>query len=75
MSVIRITRRVKIRTRDEGSAIRGSFRELTRSYFARERNWEFIVEMLFFAVLAAISAWPILAAANALNEFLQRAMI
>ena len=31
---------------------------------------EFAIEVLFFAIIVAISAWPVLAAANALGEFL-----
>jgi len=50
-----------------------SFRQLTRSYFASEKSWEFAIEALFFAIIVAISVWPVLAAADALNEFLQRA--
>jgi len=34
---------------------------------------EFIIEALLFAIIVGISAWPIFAAAAALNEFLQRA--
>jgi hypothetical protein len=45
---------------------------LTRSYFANEKSWEFAIEALFFAIIVAVSAWPIFAAADALNEFLQR---
>jgi hypothetical protein len=48
-----------------------SFRELARTYFARENSLEFVVEALFFGIIVAISAWPILAAAGALQEFLQ----
>ena len=49
-----------------------SFRELTQSYFASEKTWEFVIEAVLFAIMVAISAWPIFAAADALNEFLQR---
>ena len=49
-----------------------SFRELTRGYFASEKTWEFVIEALLFAIMVAVSAWPIIAAADALNEFLQR---
>ena len=56
----------------ELSVTRRSFRELTRSYFASEKSWEFSVEALLFAIIAAISAWPIFAAADALNQFFQR---
>jgi hypothetical protein len=47
---------------------------LTRAYFARENSLEFVVEALFFALIMGISVWPILAAAGALNEFLQRTL-
>jgi hypothetical protein len=56
------------------STVRRSFRELARTYFAREHSLEFAVEALFFVIIVAISAWPILAAASALHEFFQRAL-
>jgi hypothetical protein len=56
------------------STIRPSFRELTRSYFATEHSLEFAAEALFFVIIVAISAWPMLAAAGALHEFFQRAL-
>jgi hypothetical protein len=34
---------------------------------------EFIIEALLFAIIVAISAWPILAAASALSAFVQHA--
>jgi len=49
-----------------------SFRELTRSYLVREKTLEFAMEALFFVIIVAISAWPVLTAANALSEFLQQ---
>ncbi len=52
--------------------MRQSFRELTQSYFASEKTWEFVIEALLFAIMMAISAWPMIAAAHAPNEFLQR---
>ena len=48
-----------------------SFLGLTRSYFASEKSWEFAIEALLFVILLAISAWPVVAAVDALNEFLQ----
>ena len=69
MSVITVIRR-RPNTRP---ATRRSFRELSRSYFASEKTWEFVIEALLFAIIMAISAWPIFAVADALNEFLQRA--
>ena len=72
MSVITVIRTVVRRRSSKKSTTRRSFRELTRSYFAREKSWEFAIEALFFAILVAISAWPIFVAVGALNEFLQR---
>ena len=56
------------------STIRRSFHELARAYLAREHRLEFAAEALFFVIIVAISAWPILAAAGALREFFQRAL-
>ena len=47
-------------------------RELSRRYFAGEKSWEFVIEALLFAIIVGISAWPVFAAADALNQFLQR---
>jgi hypothetical protein len=33
---------------------------------------EFVIEALLFAIIVAISVWPVFAAADALNQFLQR---
>lgn len=54
------------------SLVLRSFRQLSRSYFASEKRWEFIIEALLFAIIVAISTWPVFAAANALNQFLER---
>jgi len=72
MSVITVRRRMIKRTPDRRSLVLRSFRELTRSYFASEKSWELGIEGLLFSIIVAISAWPIFAAADALNEFLQR---
>ena len=56
------------------STIPRSFRELARTYFAREHSLEFAAEALFFVIIVAISVWPILEAAGALREFFQRAL-
>jgi hypothetical protein len=69
-----IKRKVINGTAKKASRIRGSFRDLTRRYFAGENRLEFVIEALFFAIIVAISAWPILAAAGALQEFFQRAL-
>jgi hypothetical protein len=73
MSVITVKRTAIRRTANKGPIVRQSFRELTQSYFASEKTWEFVIEAVLFAIMVAISAWPIFAAADALNEFLQRA--
>jgi hypothetical protein len=62
-------------TPDRRSRSLGSVRAVTRKYFATEAIREFAIEAFLFAILVAISAWPIIAAANALNEFLQRTAI
>jgi len=71
MSVITV-KRTLIKRKPKELSVTRSFRGLTRSYFASEKNWEFAVEALLFAIIAAISAWPIFAAVDALNQFLQR---
>ena len=73
MSVITVRRRVIKRTSYRRSLILRSFRGLTRNYFASEKNLEFVIEALLFAIIVAISAWPIFDAVGALNDFLQRA--
>jgi hypothetical protein len=68
MNVITVKRTV-FRQANEESRPHRSFREVTRSYFANEKSWEFVIEALLFAIIVAISAWPIAVAAGALNEF------
>lgn len=59
------------RTAPQQLANRRSFRELTRRYFAHETRFHSLIETVIFAIIGAISAWPIFAAADALNKFLQ----
>jgi hypothetical protein len=61
MRVIKITR--------TKSAHR-SVRKFARDFFATENHWEFAIEALVFGALLAISAWPIVAAADAINRFM-----
>jgi hypothetical protein len=68
-TMVNMTDRVQYRR----SLVLRSFRGLTRSYFAREKTLEFVIEALLFAIIMAISAWPIFAAADALSELVQRA--
>jgi hypothetical protein len=58
----------------KSSTTRRSFRELARTYLAKEHRLEFATEALFFVIIVAISAWPILVAVSALQEFFQRAV-
>ena len=71
MSVITVKRMQSKRGPYRRSLLLRSFRELTRSYIRSEKSWEFVIEALSFAVIVAISAWPIFAAADALRDFLQ----
>jgi hypothetical protein len=81
MSVITVKRPLRKRTPDtmvnmtdgrqyRRSLLLRSFRQLSRSYFASEKSWEFVIEALLFAIIVAISALPIFAAADALHQFL-----
>jgi hypothetical protein len=72
MNVITVRRMVK-RLSSPTCQTRRSFRELTQNYFAGEKSWEFIIEAVLFAIIVAISAWPIVVAAGAMNEFLRTA--
>jgi hypothetical protein len=74
MSIITIKRTVA-RRQLKGSTDCHPIGDLARRFFAHESNFEFMLEALLFTVLLAISAWPIAAAALALNEFLQRSAI
>ena len=70
MSVITVRRKLRKPAAERKYLLLRSFREVTRRYFAREKFWEFVIEGLLFAIAAAVSAWPIFAAADALNRFL-----
>src|SRR5258708_3072983 len=59
-TMVNITDRGKCRR----SLVLRSFRQLSRSYFAGEKSWEFVMEALLFAIIVAISAWPVLPAEN-----------
>ncbi len=81
MNVITVKRPLRKKTPDtmvnmtdrrqyQRSLVLRSFRQLSRSYFASEKSWEFVIEALLFTIIVAISAWPVFAAADALNQFL-----
>ena len=71
MSLITITRSLRQAAERRYLLLR-SFRKVTRSYFARENPFEFVVELLLFLGIAGISIWPMIMAASALHEFLGR---
>ena len=63
---------MKRRARAIGSNRRRKFSDLGRGYFEAEWKWHFAVEALLFAVISFASAWPLFAAADAVNHLLQR---
>lgn len=66
MRVIQITRTISRNNR--GS--RRSIRQFARDFFATENHLEFAIEALVFGALLVISAWPIVAAADAIGHLL-----
>ena len=73
MNAIIVKRTIVRRNTAQRSATRRLFRELAKSYLAGEKTVEFAIEALLFAIIAAISAWPVFDAVDALNQFLQSA--
>jgi hypothetical protein len=71
MTAITVKRTILRRNPAQRSTTPRSFRELARSYVADEKAVEFAIEALLFAIIVAVSAWPLFAAAGALHEFLQ----
>jgi hypothetical protein len=71
MRVIKIKRTIK-GEKPEAPTDRRHLREFARSFFASENHWDFAIEALIFAALLATAAWPLLAAASAIGELLQR---
>ena len=69
MSVIKIKRTV--RKKNKSSTSHRSIRQFARDFFASENHWEFAIEALIFAALLGAAAWPIVAAAGAINHLLQ----
>lgn len=70
MRVIKIKRTILKDKEPKAPTNRRRFREFARDFFASENHWEFAIEALIFAALLAISAWPIFAAAGAINSLL-----
>jgi hypothetical protein len=69
MRVITIKRNVSKGKRTRTT--RGRFvLEFARDFFAGENQLEFAVEALLFGALLALSAWPIIVAAGAIDRLL-----
>lgn len=47
-----------------------SFLSISRDYFRNEARWNFLAEVLFFAVIIAIAAVPLINGARAIMHFL-----
>jgi len=65
MRVIKIQRTISTKT-----ANRRSLRRFAHDFFAKENHLEFAIEALVFGALLAISAWPIVSAADAIKNVL-----
>jgi hypothetical protein len=74
MRIITIKRNVFKRERAQTSTSHRSIRQIARDFFATENHLEFAIEALIFGALLAISAWPIVTAAGAINVLLQTGM-
>ena len=70
MRVIKIQRSLRKRENGNRSGVDRSLHQFGRDFFAKENHLEFAMEALVFGILLVISAWPIMAAAGAINEFL-----
>jgi hypothetical protein len=70
MRVIKIQRSIRKRNNSNSPDAQRSTPRFGRDLFAKENQIEFALEALLFGVLVAISAWPIVAAAGAINRML-----
>jgi len=68
MRVIKIQRRIRKRSNISGARAPRSERRLGQDFFVKENKIEFALEALLFGLLLAISAWPIIAVAGAINN-------
>lgn len=56
----------------ESAGKRGaSFREISREFLRSETPRHFVVELLLFGAIVAVSAWPLLALAEALRRLIE----
>jgi hypothetical protein len=70
MRIITIKRAVPKAKRMAPSRSRRSILQFARDFFASENHLEFAIEALLFGALLALSAWPIVTAARAINQIL-----
>ncbi len=70
MRVIKIQRSIRRRNNSNNSNAQRSTRRFGRDFFAKESQIEFALEAMLFGVLVVLSAWPIVAAAGAINKML-----
>ena len=73
MRVIRIKRVIRKAQKAETSISRWSIGKLAHNFFAGENHLASALEALLFALLLGAVAWPLVAAAGAIGELLQRA--
>jgi hypothetical protein len=45
-----------------------SFRDLSREFLEREARCSFLIELLLFGLIVAISAWPLFTVSEALSQ-------
>ena len=69
MHIIKIKRTVRTHKHANFPAKR-RFLQFAQNFFDNENHLEFIIEAVLFGALLAISAWPIIAAAGAINQIL-----
>jgi hypothetical protein len=72
MHIIKIKRTVRKSNGAQFPAKR-RFLQFAQNFFANENHLACVIEALLFGALLAISAWPIIAAAGAINAILRTA--
>jgi len=70
MNIVTVTRKPISRSLNRRSHILRSFRAITGTYFVTEKNWELLIEALFFIAISALSIWPIFEVVEALRQFI-----
>jgi hypothetical protein len=69
MHIIKIKRTVR-RNNGAKSPAKRRFLQFAQNFFDSENHLEFVIEAVLFGALLAISVWPIIAAAGAINKIL-----